>query len=66
MRNFCFKGGEMSPLLLWQKQVLPLLLSHVVNKVENVIEEDDYVYEIKMYWVVDIIRIDIKPIKRRT
>jgi len=42
----------------WLLTIYPLLLARTVTKVEHVLITGETV---KAYWVVDIIRIDIKP-----
>lgn len=44
-------------LVEWVNQVLPVMYSKVVVKVEATVTEG----EVKMYWAGTIIRIDLKP-----
>lgn len=42
-------------------QMIPLLLKRQVDRIDKIIDEPDYIYEVKAYWAGTIIRIDIKP-----
>ena len=42
----------------WILTIYPLLLNHTLTKVEHTLNTGEV---IKAYWVVNVIRIDIKP-----
>ena len=43
----------------WMQTIYPLLLAKTLSKVEHTLDSGE---KIKAYWVVDMIRIDIKPL----
>lgn len=43
----------------WLEEVLPLLLSHKVTKLEAKLDEGD----VTAYWAGTVLRIDLKPIE---